>query len=478
MTFKHSPSTIYSKKTGDKFHFVSTNTLFVYCEDKSGNNGVIYFTPLQVTKENLENMIPNIKSTLEGNFSDYQLKLVGNEDLMTQFLKLTAFSEKQVISRSIRHGEFEVLYIPESSTLKVTKEQLKKQEVENKKIRALIVDDSKTIRTLLNKILSSDKNIEVVAMAEHPNMVEDLIKKHSPDVLTLDIHMPEMNGVQLLKKIMPKYSIPTVMISSISLEEGPMVLEALENGAVDYIQKPSADQITTVAPLIIEKIKIASCSKTRPKTTQNRPQAKLKSSGPMDTTKLIVIGSSTGGTEALKSVLTRLPDNIPPILIVQHIPAVFSLAFANRIDGLCNFLVKEAEDGDEVTPNKVIIAAGGTQMGVRKVGEKLKIVVNDDPPMNRHKPSVDYMFQSVSKSFQGDIISVILTGMGADGAREMLTLKNQGAVTIAQDEESSVVFGMPREAIKNGAADHIVSLNDIPEKILEFLETPPLKKAN
>jgi len=332
------------------------------------------------------------------------------------------------------------------------------------KKKVLIVDDSKTIRQLLVKILSEDPGLQVVAEAEGPLEVEKLIEKHKPDVITLDIHMPDMDGVTLLKKIQPKYKIPTVMISSISKEEGRQVLDALEAGAIDYIQKPSMNDLREVASQIRDRIKTAANAKIRSRKTVTRKSTSLV----VDKNSLIVIGSSTGGTEAVREVLQTLPNELPPILIVQHIPPVFSAAFANRLNDLFPFEVKEAANGDEVLPNRVLIAPGGKQMGVKAMKDKLVVVINDDGPVNRHKPSVDYMFQSVGQLGSKKVVAAILTGMGADGAREMKKLRDSGIKTIAQDKDSCVVFGMPQAAIQQGGVDHVLPLDQIGHKIMEI----------
>lgn len=345
------------------------------------------------------------------------------------------------------------------------------------KKKVLIVDDSKTIRQLLVKILSEDPLLEVVAETDKPLEVEKLIEKHKPDVITLDIHMPDMDGVTLLKRIQPKYKIPTVMISSISKEEGRQVLDALESGAIDYIQKPSMSDLREVAGQIRDRIKTAAHAKIRNRRSVSR---KTSASPLVDKQSLIVIGSSTGGTEAVREVLQGLPNEIPPILIVQHIPPVFSAAFASRLNDLFPFEVKEAAHGDEVLPNRVLIAPGGKQMAVKAANEKLIVVINDDAPVNRHKPSVDYLFQSVGNLGSKKVVSVILTGMGADGAREMKKLRDLGIKTIAQDKDSCVVFGMPQAAIQQGAIDHVLPLDQIASKILEICSqfTKVVKKAS
>lgn len=337
----------------------------------------------------------------------------------------------------------------------------------SKKKRVLIVDDSATIRNLLSKILNSDPYFEVVATAEKPSQVVALINEKKPDVITLDINMPEMDGVKLLEIIHPKFQIPTVMISSISKEEGPQVLRALEIGAVDYIQKPQMNSMAESSALVIERLKIAANAKLKGKARGK----KAVSNKIFDTQSIVVIGSSTGGTEAVRVILEAMPNSIPPMLVTQHIPPVFSAAFASRLNDLVKFEVREAKDGDEIKPNLVLIAPGGKQMAVKKVGDKLFAKITDDAPVNRHKPSVDYLFKSVAEAGLANSVAVILTGMGADGAREMKTLRDIGVRTIAQNEQTCVVYGMPKEAVAKGGAEHVLPIETIAEKILSLVES-------
>ncbi len=338
-----------------------------------------------------------------------------------------------------------------------------------KKTRVLVVDDSETIRKLLSRVLSEDSELECVGTVELPSLVPEAIERLKPDVITLDIHMPEMDGVTLLKKLLPKYQIPIVMISSLSREDGNYVLEALESGAVDYIQKPSMSELPVLAPMIREKIKNARFAKVFRNDSSHQGGISLRKLGSqnVDQSYLIAIGSSTGGTEALKHVLTMLPDQIPPIVIVQHIPAVFSKAFADRMNTLCNFTVKEAEDGDLVVNNHVYIAPGGKQMKLSDNGGVIRVIIDDAAPVNRHKPSVDYLFDSIAGFSRKKLVAGILTGMGADGAKGLLKLKQNGARTFAQDESSSVVYGMPKEAYKIGAVDKVVHIDLVAETILK-----------
>lgn len=258
------------------------------------------------------------------------------------------------------------------------------------------------------------------------------------------------------------------MVTSVSMEESDLVFRALEIGAVDYIQKPSLEQLDEVIPVILEKVKSAARAKAQVKSVGAAPKA----IGPQEFQefdKVIAIGSSTGGTEALKVLLTGLPKKIPPIVIVQHIPPVFSLAFANRLASICPFQVKEAANGDEVLPNRVLIAPGGFQMSLRQGGGKLTVKVEDAPPVNRHKPAVDVLFDSAALLLKDRALGVILTGMGADGAKGLLKMRQAGARTIAQDEQTCVVYGMPREAVQIGGAEFVCPLPEIAGKLVNLI---------
>ncbi len=349
-------------------------------------------------------------------------------------------------------------FLPKEGRIRVAAESLLSGEVEPRRRRVLVVDDSETIQKLLRHIFSSDPDLECVGVVGRPSLAEEAIERLNPDVLTLDIHMPEMSGVELLKKILAKRRIPVVMISALSKDDGTMVLEALEAGAVDYIQKPQLGEVTALAPVICEKVKSASLARVRASSKKNLVRL---TTGIMDQGMLIAIGSSTGGTEALRDVLTLLPADIPPILIVQHIPPVFSKAFADRMARLCPFGVKEAEDNDPIRPGQVLIAPGGKQMKLRETRAGLSVLVDNSAPVNRHRPSVDVLFESIAELGIKRVVGAILTGMGTDGARGLLRLKQAGARTLAQDESTSVVYGMPREAARIGAAEEVVPLGEI-----------------
>lgn len=334
--------------------------------------------------------------------------------------------------------------------------------------KVLIIDDSKTMREILKKIFEGD-DLEVVGLAASAREALPLIKGLSPDVITLDIHMPEKNGVEFLEEYLPQYPIPTVMISSLNIHESDLVMRALEIGAVDYLQKPTLEEIKSQSAVMKEKVLIAASIKVKKEKFLTRSQVtSFLDSNIHD--RFIAIGASTGGTEAIKEVLLKLPENIPPILIVQHIPPVFSTAFAKRLNELCPFEVIEGRDGDEVKPGRVIVAPGGMQMEVVKRGGRYYTHVFDGERVNRHKPSVDVLFRSVAQVLGSKATGIILTGMGADGAEGLLRMKKAGSFTIAQDESSSVVYGMPKMAKEMGAVDLVCPLQKVSEELIKFLK--------
>jgi two-component system, chemotaxis family, protein-glutamate methylesterase/glutaminase len=346
------------------------------------------------------------------------------------------------------------------------------------KKRVLIVDDSPTIQRLLERAIARDPQLEVVGSLTDPRETEAAIERLKPDVITLDMNMPHLNGCDVLERILPKYSIPVVMVTALAKEEGSQVLRALELGAVDYLQKPSMAEMDQFQDTITEKIRTASTvkiRKTKKRVAATLPVKKTTASGSYQS--VVAIGSSTGGTEALVDVLIDLPSQIPPILIVQHIPATFSKALADRLNGMCPFEVKEAADGDLVLAGRVLIAPGGRHMEVVRVGGEAKIRITDGPAVNRHKPSVDVLYDTVLATFGSQAIGVILTGMGNDGAKGLLKMKQAGCQTIAQNEETCVVFGMPREAIALGAAHYVEPLGTIPKKIVSLLAKAPAVKT-
>jgi two-component system, chemotaxis family, protein-glutamate methylesterase/glutaminase len=329
-----------------------------------------------------------------------------------------------------------------------------------RKIRVLIVDDSAIVRKMLGEALAAEPDMEVVGTAPDPFIARDKIVSLRPDVITLDIEMPRMDGLTFLKKIMKFHPLPVIIISSLAQSSSQTALEALQCGAVEVLAKPggpySVGELKHDLPHKVRAAAQARISKPKAQLAAPAPPAALSS---VSDSTVIAIGASTGGTEALREVLTGLPANMPGILVVQHIPPVFSLAFANRLDNLCRLHIKEAADGDRLTPGLVLIAPGNFHMTLGKTGGQYSVRVQDGPRVCYQRPSVDVLFASVAQAAKGDAIGAILTGMGSDGAQGLLKMKRAGARTLAQDEASCVVFGMPREAIRMGAVDRITSLD-------------------
>ena len=346
-----------------------------------------------------------------------------------------------------------------------------------KKTRVLVVDDSALIRGVMTELLSSDPDLEVVGTAQDPYIARDKIKTLNPDVLTLDVEMPKMDGLTFLQKIMAGHPMPVVMVSSLTESGCETTLRALEIGAVDFITKPKIDvqhNMNELSQEITSKVKAAAAAtvKKRVPTVESAERIReLASQSSMikTTDTIIAIGASTGGTEALKDLLEVLPPNTPPIVITQHMPERFTKTFANRLNELCQISVKEAEEGDSVIPGQALLAPGNYHMELRRSGARYHVSLNQQAPVNRHRPSVDVMFQSVARYAGANSLGVILTGMGNDGAAGMLEMKKVGAFNLAQDEASCVVFGMPKEAIKAGGVDKVLPLTELPSAMLSAL---------
>jgi two-component system chemotaxis response regulator CheB len=353
-----------------------------------------------------------------------------------------------------------------------------------KTIRVLIIDDSALARNIIRHILDSDPEIEVIATASDPYIARDKIIKLQPDVLTLDVEMPKMDGVEFLHKLMPQHPIPTIMVSALT-EKGKLItLKALETGAIDFVLKPKSNVVDSLEKMSNElcaKVKMASkvdVSNWKGKwDVLKRFSAASSASSALaeSTDKVIAIGASTGGTEAIRDVLTHLPANIPGIVIVQHMPAGFTRLFSDRMNGACEINVKEAEDGDRILRGWAFIAPGDRHMRVERSGGIYKIRLgnkNEDFSCG-HKPSVEVMMNSVATSVGANAIGVMLTGMGADGAGGMKKMREAGARTFAQDEKTSVVFGMPMEAYRCGGAEMLVPLGDIARKLITLTISTP-----
>lgn len=340
-----------------------------------------------------------------------------------------------------------------------------------KKIRVLCVDDSALVRSLMVEIINSHVDMEVVAVAPDPIVARDLIKEYNPDVLTLDVEMPRMDGLDFLERLMRLRPMPVVMVSSLTERNSDITLRALELGAVDFVTKPRLglrDGLMEYSDLIADKIRAAAMSRPRRRTAEATKVAPKTLTRSFSTTeKLIMIGASTGGTEAIRQVLEPLPSNSPAIMITQHMPAGFTSSFVQRLDSLCQVKVHEAVHGQRVMPGNVYLAPGGiAHMKLARSGANYVVELEDSEPVNRHKPSVDVLFNSAAELAGRNAVGVLLTGMGKDGAQGMLAMRNAGAATFAQDEASCVVFGMPREALLIGATDEAVPLSEMSERIL------------
>jgi two-component system chemotaxis response regulator CheB len=345
------------------------------------------------------------------------------------------------------------------------------------RIKVLIVDDSALIRGVMKEIVNSQPDMEVVGVAPDPLAARDLIKQTNPDVLTLDVEMPKMDGLDFLERLMRLRPMPVVMVSSLTERGSEITMRALELGAVDFVTKPKISiqsGMLDYTDLIAEKIRIAARARIKPRTLPGaggqgggQPLAPLRN--PLTSSeKLIIIGASTGGTEAIKDFLVQLPPDSPGILITQHMPEGFTRSFANRLDKLCRISVKESEGNERVLPGHAYLAPGHSHLMLVRSGANYMTKLDQGPPVNRHRPSVDVLFHSAAVNAGKNAVGVILTGMGRDGAAGMLEMKKAGAYNLAQDEASCVVFGMPKEAIAIGATHEVASLHELPGRVMEF----------
>lgn len=337
-----------------------------------------------------------------------------------------------------------------------------------RKIRVLVVDDSIVFREVLARGISSDSSIEVISTANDPFDARDKIIKYEPDVMTCDVEMPKMNGIEFIQRLMPQYPLPVIVVSTVS----EAVFDAMKAGAVDFVTKPDVKSVKSVEKFINEliiKVKTASAAKVTQWKPGVIPGIVTGGRNNEGGRRIIAIGASTGGTEAIYNVLRLLPESTPGIVIVQHIPPVFSNMFAERLNNSTLLKVKEAQTGDYIKEGHVLIAPGDKHMKVKKIGEKYKIECFDGEKVNGHCPSVDVLFDSVAKEAGSGAIGVILTGMGYDGAKGMLSMRRKGARTIGQDKQSCVVYGMPKVAFDIGAVERQVPLGDIPHVLFSVL---------
>ncbi len=361
----------------------------------------------------------------------------------------------------------------------------------NNTIKVLVVDDSAVVRQALTDILNSDPNIEVIASAPDPFIAAEKLRKDKPDVITLDVEMPRMDGITFLQKLMSQHPVPVVMCSSLTESNCETTFKAMEFGAVEIITKPKMGVkkfLEESRILICDTVKAAAQAKVRPIARASRPvQKKLTADAVIarptsramlkTTEKVVVVGASTGGTEALKDFLEALPPDAPGIVIVQHMPEKFTASFAQRLNESCQITVKEAQNNDSVIQGRALIAPGNFHTLIKRSGARYFVEVREGPLVTRHRPSVDVLFRSAAHYLGANAVGVIMTGMGDDGAQGMLEMKEAGAFTIAQDEKSCVVYGMPKEAVKKGAVDKIVPLNEIAPAIVKlcYQDLAPVK---
>ena len=360
-----------------------------------------------------------------------------------------------------------------------------------KKIRVIVVDDSALVRSLLAEIINRQSDMECIGTANDPLVAREMIREHNPDVITLDVEMPRMDGIDFLGRLMRLRPMPVVMVSTLTERGADVTLRALELGAVDFVSKPRIGVVhglNGLALQIVEKIRVAAVAQVRramapsPAQTAEASDSKvlpaarsalLSLSVHMSTEKLVCIGASTGGTEAIKEVLLHLPADAPAIAIAQHMPAGFTTSFAARLNSLCQISVKEAVHGERILPGHAYIAPGSRQFSIGRSGTNYVAVVDDGPPVNRHKPSVEVLFKSAAAVAGRNAYAIMLTGMGNDGAAAMREMKDAGSYNFVQDEASCIVFGMPREAIAHGAANEVLPLSAIAPALLAQLRNSP-----
>ncbi len=356
----------------------------------------------------------------------------------------------------------------------------------SRKIRVIVVDDSALVRSLLSEIINRQRDMECIGTANDPLVAREMIRELDPDVITLDVEMPRMDGIDFLGRLMRLRPTPVVMISTLTERGAEVTMKALELGAVDFVAKPRvglASGLNDLATQIVDKIRVAAVAQVRRAPARDAaPAAGSAGSaavahaapaagllGRLSTEKLICIGASTGGTEAIKEVLVQMPADSPAIVITQHMPPGFTTSFAARLNGLCQITVKEAVNGERILPGHAYIAPGGTQFHVARSGANYVAVVDDDPPVNRHKPSVEVLFKSAAAVVGRNAFGIMLTGMGNDGAVAMREMKDAGSYNYVQDEATCIVFGMPREAIAHGAADEVLPLGQIAPALIARL---------
>lgn len=353
-----------------------------------------------------------------------------------------------------------------------------------KKIRVLVVDDSALVRSLLKDIIDRQSDMECIGVANDPLIAREMIRELDPDVITLDVEMPRMDGLDFLGKLMRLRPTPVVMISTLTKYGADVTLRALELGAVDFVAKPRMDPVNgfgILAAQIVDKVRVAASARIKRLVSmplQHLSQGKKGEVGPVLSSRycsrtLVLVGASTGGTEALKKILVKLPVGFPAVVITQHMPPGFTATFAARLNSMCQIAVQEAINGERILPGRAYIAPGGSQLSVRRNGDSYVTVVEDSEPVNRHRPSVEVLFKSAARVVGRYAYGLMLTGMGDDGAKAMREMRDAGSYNFVQDEDSCVVFGMPRAAILQGAADEVLPLSDLADALMERVKLGP-----
>jgi two-component system chemotaxis response regulator CheB len=357
-----------------------------------------------------------------------------------------------------------------------------------KKISVVVVDDSALVRSLLTQIINRQSDMVCIGAASDPLVAREMIRELNPDVITLDVEMPRMDGLEFLSRLMRLRPMPVVMVSTLTEQGADITFRALEMGAVDYVAKPRigvSSGLNELAGDIVDKIRVAACARVRrlapaaesPATTTqtaNPEPAPARSPLPrLSTEKMVCIGASTGGTEAIREVLTKMPADAPAIVITQHMPPGFTTSFAARLDSLCRIRVTEAQNGQRLLPGHAYVAPGGMHLRIDRSGSNYVAVVEDSEPVNRHRPSVEVLFRSAARVLGPNALGIMLTGMGADGAQAMREMKDAGSYNYVQDESTCVVFGMPKMAIQAGAAHEVLPLGQIAPALLQHLNNTP-----
>lgn len=470
---------VFFKPNGDENTYFLTLDFTAFIGAYSGSRSVgVTLHRDALPRLDLKSVVQQFAHVLNTPASTLTFKVIASNTMLvslhSHFKSLGLIVEKEVCCDD---NGTKIIFEPDIARLRIERSSKRSEGV--KPLRVLIVDDDKTMCMILNGLFERSSRLEVVGLIHNPLKVEEEVQRLQPDIITLDLNMPHMNGAEVVDLLMKKYSIPIVMITATSIADGHLVMDALDNGAVDYIQKPDAKTLRENYEQINEKIKLAASIRPRRQQRVQQVRPVVSSSGLQHKNRkkgdvgLIVIGSSTGGTQALQQILTALPGDMPPIAIVQHIPPVFSRALADRLNGLCALDIFEASDGQILEPGMVAIAPGDRQMRLAMHGDEFKIVVNDDPALNRHRPSVDYLFDSVTTLRNpkgGRTMAVMLTGMGKDGAKAMLEMRNNGATTLGQNENSCTVYGMPKAAFEIGAVETQVSLELMAKAIVDRLK--------